>query len=170
MAKELDNKKMWEAMAKFAPTKETLLWINMCVESQGFKLNDNFEIVPVEEHPEWDKPDICKGCNNVKGCIACVDGSNWAHIEEPELSHQELTEFEKAVLDIIPDHRTHTDSVEEFAKRNANRLLSIARKQFIEDCMDPLYRPQWLKDMLKKAYDRGYERAYQDVAIERFND
>ena len=24
----------------------------------------------------------CKGCNNVKGCITCVDGSEYAHIEE----------------------------------------------------------------------------------------
>lgn len=24
----------------------------------------------------------CQGCNNVKGCITCVDGSEWAHIEE----------------------------------------------------------------------------------------
>ena len=27
--------------------------------------------------------DKCKGCNNVKGCIACVDGDQWAHYEEP---------------------------------------------------------------------------------------
>ena len=27
--------------------------------------------------------DKCKGCNNVKGCITCVDGSEWAHYEEP---------------------------------------------------------------------------------------
>ena len=28
------------------------------------------------------EPNVCDGCNNVKGCIACVDGSEWAHIEE----------------------------------------------------------------------------------------
>ena len=27
--------------------------------------------------------DKCNGCNNVKGCITCVDGSEWAHYEEP---------------------------------------------------------------------------------------
>ena len=26
--------------------------------------------------------DKCKGCNNVKGCVTCVDGSEWAHYEE----------------------------------------------------------------------------------------
>lgn len=29
-----------------------------------------------------DEPNKCEGCNNVKGCIACVDGSEWARIEE----------------------------------------------------------------------------------------
>lgn len=24
----------------------------------------------------------CNGCNNVKGCITCTDGDQWAHIEE----------------------------------------------------------------------------------------
>lgn len=24
----------------------------------------------------------CEGCNNVKGCITCTDGDQWAHIEE----------------------------------------------------------------------------------------
>ena len=28
------------------------------------------------------KADKCLGCNNVKGCVTCVDGSEWAHIEE----------------------------------------------------------------------------------------
>lgn len=32
--------------------------------------------------PEQKPADKCKGCNNFKGCINCVDGSEWAHIEE----------------------------------------------------------------------------------------
>ena len=28
------------------------------------------------------KPNKCEGCNNVKGYVACVDGSEWAHIEK----------------------------------------------------------------------------------------
>lgn len=29
---------------------------------------------------QWEqKKDICEGCNNVKGCVTCVDGDNWAH-------------------------------------------------------------------------------------------
>ena len=36
-------------------------------------------IVEIFEEPK----DRCKGCNNAKGCITCVDGSKWAHYEEP---------------------------------------------------------------------------------------
>ena len=71
---------------------------------------------------------------------------------------EELTEFEKAVLDIIPDHNTHTDSVEEFARRNGNRLLSIARKQFINEAVDWLQRnincSIWLFDF-RKYMEKG---------------
>jgi len=34
-----------------------------------------------------EESDKCKGCNNVKGCIACVDGDQWAHYEESEISN-----------------------------------------------------------------------------------
>ena len=27
----------------------------------------------------------CDGCNNIRGCITCEDGSEWAHYEVPEL-------------------------------------------------------------------------------------
>ena len=29
--------------------------------------------------------DKCAGCNNVKGCVTCVNGDQWAHIEEQKL-------------------------------------------------------------------------------------
>lgn len=28
------------------------------------------------------KPDKCDGCNNVKGCVTCVNGNQWAHYSE----------------------------------------------------------------------------------------
>ena len=36
--------------------------------------------------------DKCDGCNNIRGCITCEDGSEWAHYEEPVSSdfEQEL--------------------------------------------------------------------------------
>lgn len=41
----------------------------------------------------------------------------------------DLTEFEYAVLSVISDHNSHKDSIEEFAKRNAEKLLELARKE-----------------------------------------
>ena len=35
---------------------------------------------------------------------------------------EELTEFNYAVLSIISDHRTHTDSITDFAKRSSKKL------------------------------------------------
>jgi hypothetical protein len=32
----------------------------------------------------------CDGCNNVKGCISCTDGDQWAYIEE--INVDEMTE------------------------------------------------------------------------------
>lgn len=37
------------------------------------------------------KSDICDGCNNVKGCITCTNGDQWAHYSEVDDSKQELT-------------------------------------------------------------------------------
>ena len=49
---------------------------------------------------------------------------------------EELTEFEYAVLSVISDHNSHTDSIEEFAKRNAKKLLTLAYKQFEKERID----------------------------------
>lgn len=46
-----------------------------------------------------DEPDKCEGCNNAKGCVACVDGSEWAHIEEhnPAWSEEDDSNLERAI-------------------------------------------------------------------------
>ena len=48
-----------------------------------------------------EEPDKCKGCNNVKGCIACVDGDQWAHYEEPVC--EELNEAAEKYADAQPE-------------------------------------------------------------------
>ena len=47
----------------------------------------------LEKQGEQKPTNVCEGCNNVKGCVACVDGSEWAHIEEqePALSEEDET-------------------------------------------------------------------------------
>lgn len=41
------------------------------------------------------KPDVCDGCNNVKGCITCVNGDQWARIMEAETKTEEDMEQKK---------------------------------------------------------------------------
>ena len=36
--------------------------------------------------------DKCAGCNNIKGCLACVDGDNWAHYYYEDEQKQEWSE------------------------------------------------------------------------------
>lgn len=49
------------------------------LEKQGEQVLDNSAKTCKDEQKTADK---CEGCNNVKGCVACVDGSAWAHIDE----------------------------------------------------------------------------------------
>ena len=52
------------------------------------------------------KPDKCQGCNNVKGCINCVNGDQWAHIEEQkpinwtELTWKDINELERIINNV----------------------------------------------------------------------
>ena len=107
---EIENKKMWESILRQmkSSVNPTMGEINIvrALRDQGLTW-DGKEIVSIEPEHEFHpvkkrcipedstlgklidetkgkKPDICDGCNNVKGCIACVDGCNWAHIEEAE--------------------------------------------------------------------------------------
>ena len=53
----------------------------------------------MQEEPK----DKCRGCNNVKGCITCVDGSEYAHIEECDItgikSEEVIAKLEESVED-----------------------------------------------------------------------
>lgn len=59
-------------------TKEQCDLLFQKMKEEGYEWNaEKKELKEIE-----DEPNKCEGCNNVKGCIACVDGSEWAHIEE----------------------------------------------------------------------------------------
>ena len=49
--------------------------------------------------------DKCNGCNNTKGCITCVDGSEWAHIEETTSD-----DLEKASNNYVEERRVIDES------------------------------------------------------------
>lgn len=68
------------------------------------------------------------------------DGKNESHREYDlffaDEKKEELTEFDYAVLSIISDHNSHTDSIEAFAKRSSKKLLAMARKEMMKDAVE----------------------------------
>lgn len=69
-----------------------------------------------------DHVDKCKGCNNVKGCITCVDGDQWAHYEEP--AREELDEEIKRYLHEVYDRDdTVGDIARHFAKWQKEQMM-----------------------------------------------
>lgn len=74
------------------------------------------------------KQDPCVGCNNVKGCINCVGGSERAVITEIKQdftqsgeNEQGLTEFERALYIVIVNYE-YTRNRDEYIKRMAKCL------------------------------------------------
>ena len=57
--------------------------------------------------------------------------------DKVEPKFEELTEFDYAVLSIVSDHNSHTDSIEAFAKRSSKKLLDLTRKELLKDL------PKW---------------------------
>lgn len=59
---------------------------NICNSDEGLVTFNGFSkeqiLTWLEKQGEQKSADKCEGCNNAKGCVACVDGSEWAHIEE----------------------------------------------------------------------------------------
>lgn len=58
---------------------------------------NTLEVEEVQEEPV----DKCKGCNNVKGCITCVDGDQWAHYKESV--REDLGEYINELSKQFPD-------------------------------------------------------------------
>ena len=61
-----------------------------------------------KEKQKEQNTDKCQGCNNVKGCINCVDGDQWAHIEEQKPA--EWSEEDEKMLSKIIKHFDWYDS------------------------------------------------------------
>lgn len=75
-------------------------WAYSC-ESDDGKRSLSFPITSQDQYKlvEQKPTDKCEGCNNVKGCVACVDGSEWAHIEEQDSawSERDDSNIERAI-------------------------------------------------------------------------
>ena len=86
-----------------------------------------FIIDSLQEEPK----DKCKGCNNVKGCITCVDGSEWAHIEE---SVSEI-DFEQELYKYFGQVKDFT-----LGMRIAKRFYEIGRNYLMKDAIDTVVK------------------------------
>jgi len=88
-----------------------------------------------------EKPaDKCEGCNNAKGCVACVDGSEWAHIEEQNPAwSKEDEERLKETLAII-------ETVEDINKAKDGFLGAKMWIKSIKDRVLPQPNQEWSED------------------------
>ena len=69
-----------------------------------------------------DEPNKCEGCNNAKGCVACVNGSEWAHIEEQNSTWSE--DDERNRQGIIDEIEANKHSAPDYDFATYDRFLS----------------------------------------------
>ena len=55
---------------------------NLMTEKSAYIRGLLCKIEELQKQVKQQPANKCEGCNNAKGCVACVDGSEWAHIEE----------------------------------------------------------------------------------------
>ncbi len=91
----------------------------------------------------------CDGCNNVKGCVTCVNGDQWAHYEESEKPMNLEKEIEKAGKDVLRQAHHH------------NKIFDIPQNIF-DDIQ--------LMDIFKSGVYQGYELGKQSGDSEIPND
>ena len=96
------------------------------------------------KHGEDDEPIVfLEQCNKGEFLLSCrKDGRSEIYDTPYDLffaDEEGLTKFDYAVLSIISDHNSHTDSIEAFAKRSSKKLLDLAIKEILKDL------PKWKK-------------------------
>ena len=95
-----------------------------------------------EEQGEQKPTDKCEGCNNVKGCIACVDGGEWAHIEESKSFWSEEDEtYLKHCITAVKNYYTNDKGKENpFREPILDFLISL------KDRIQPQPKHEWSED------------------------
>lgn len=103
------------------------------------------------------KPNVCDGCNNVKGCVVCVDGSEWAHIEElnPAWSEEDEERLSDAIFFVreyqIP---TRDKRLLNAAKETEDWLKSLKERVQPQNTWKPSDKQM---ELLKEACDQHWE-------------
>jgi hypothetical protein len=71
--------------------------------------------------------DKCKGCNNVKACITCVDGDQWAHIEEVSHPGKKMVRWTKGQITTL--RRMYPDStLQDIAEATGQSVGAVYKK------------------------------------------
>ena len=84
------------------------------------KANEEF-IARLRMQGEHKPTDKCDGCNNAKGCVACVDGSEWAHIEIADLKPYWSEEDEEMIEGLV-------NCLDELEKENGWNCVYVVGK------------------------------------------
>lgn len=84
--------------------------------------------------------DKCKGCNNVKGCIACVNGSQWAHYHEMQASKAEEWALKQFPVDMqlepTPNGGVWEADVNRFKRRWAAKVYELVMEELMKDAVE----------------------------------
>ena len=119
----------------------------------------------IEKQGEQKPTDKCEGCNNAKGCVACVDGSEWAHIEEhnPAWSEED-EEMVEGLVNCLAELEQETgwnyvyvvgksvelNKVRKWVKSLKERVQPQPQQELNEDTQ------QWI-DAIIKDYEEWYK-------------
>ena len=133
--------------------------IHRLVDVRGYDremANDLFAFMDSLPNEPKDK---CQGCNNVKGCVTCVDGSEWAHIEEPNIP----SVFDEGYWERLVKEPVSKNLEEEIAKFNDNYFpetdngLNIEMRKELRTIVGEAAKmgAQWKKKQIMKDAKSG---------------
>lgn len=106
----------------------------------------------------------CKGCNNVKGCVTCVNGDQWAHYEESENPvPKDLEEAaDEMAIRAFPEKKSYSTVIDRVVDYNA-----VDRKNYREGIIagaklgaEHLKKKDMneMKDAMEAHYPEKYEK------------
>lgn len=99
---------------------------------------------PMNAQAATDKQNVCEGCNNVKGCITCVDGDQLARIMEAKPKNEETMRELKDPKEKKPRGRKPSEEKKE------STAAADALKVFTDDeLLDELDRRGWYGEIRK---------------------
>lgn len=96
---------------------------------------------------------------DINGKCPFYEGNNLFFADE----EKKLSEFDYAILSIISDHNSHTDSIEAFAKRSSKKLLDLARKEIRKEQQEKLGTLEMPIDVTEPYYIKGKQDALKDL-------